>query len=82
MEILVQGTWRIHPHVDASVDALLTLRQPDTQLRMHQDGRFIVNIETAAPSLLQSSRASDVEADSEWLANLGKLANQIEHAGS
>ena len=38
--------------------------------------------ETAAPSVVQSSRASDAETEAAWLANLGELANQTEHAGS
>ena len=75
VEVLGQGRWRIHPQVDASVDALLTFRQPDPHLRMHQDGKLIVSTEAPAPVTVHRRFAAETE--SVWLANLGKLASQM-----
>ena len=78
VEVLAQNQWRVHRHVDSSVDTLLAGSSPNTQLRMHRKGKLVVRFETAAadPPALKSKVS---ETESFWLTSLGKLAN---HKGS
>ena len=73
VEVLSHTTWRVHPNVAASVDALLANKHPVTQLRQHKHGKLMIRFETAA--------AASVSALSEhgepWLAGLFQLAKSM-----
>ena len=73
MEVLDHTTWRVHPDVAASVDALLANMQPTTQLRQHKDGKLLVRFETSA-----ACAASALSQHGEpWLAGLFQLAKRM-----
>ncbi|KAL3153362.1 hypothetical protein ABBQ38_011703 [Trebouxia sp. C0009 RCD-2024] len=73
VEVLDHTTWRVHPDVAASVDALLANKQPTTQLRQHKDGKLLVRFETSA-----ACAASALSQHGEpWLAGLFQLAKSM-----
>ncbi len=81
VEVLAHDRWRVHPHVASSVDAMLAGRQPNTQLRMHKNGKLVVRFETAvADNSLCDSAVSD--AQSSWLASLSSLAQSMVDAAA
>ena len=73
VEVLSHTTWRVHPNVAASVDALLANKQPTTQLRQHKDGKLIVRFESpAAPAASALSQHGEP-----WLTKLFHLARNM-----
>ena len=44
IEVLGQGHWCVHSDIACSIDAILAGNQPETQLRMHQDGKLVVRL--------------------------------------
>ena len=80
VEILDHATWRVHPNVAASVDALLAKKKPTTQLRQHKDGKLIVRFETP---LIAAPAASALNHHGQpWLARLFELAKSMHVPGS
>lgn len=74
VEVLSHDTLRLHPNVAASVDALLTGKQPATQLRKHKDGKFFVRFET--PELTSKGKGGRPVVPASWLASLAELAEK------
>lgn len=79
VEVLAHDKWRVHHNVASNVASLLAGRQPDTELRTHQNGKLNVCVETAAVDMPNSSLQ---ETEPAWLMSLGKLANHLENAAS
>lgn len=73
---MAHDRWRVHPHVASSVDALLAGRQPNTQLRMHKNGKLVVRFETDLVDQTRCDQAT-LAAPSSWLASLGSLAQSL-----
>lgn len=76
VEVLAHEQWRVHPCVDASVDALLAGWQPHTQLRTRHNGQMIVRFGSAAADLTHPDSKVD-ETEPCWLTSLGKLATHM-----
>ena len=79
VEVLDHNTWRVHPNVAASVDALLANKQPTTQHRMHRYGKLIVRFE--APAASPASALLHQSGES-WLVHLVYLAKSMRPAAA
>ena len=65
IELLGCGHWRVHSDVPCSVSAALAGTQPNTQLRMHRNGKMIVRSEAALDELAALRNTSS--STSSWL---------------
>ena len=77
VEVLAHDKWQAHRNIASNVGTMIAGKQPDTQLRTHQNGKLAVHIETAAVDMPNSSLQ---EAGPSWLMSLGKFANHLEDA--
>lgn len=62
-------TLRLHTNVAASIDAMLSGKQPATQLRKKANGKFIARFEV--PEVSQET------ASQSWLTSLAKAAERM-----
>ena len=65
IELLGCGQWRVHSDVPCSVSAALAGTQPNTQLRMHRNGKMIVRSEAALDEVAALRNTSS--STSSWL---------------
>lgn len=79
VEVFTHDKWQVHQNIAASIDALLTGRQADSQPRPHQNGKLVIHFDKAAADMPDSNLQ---ETDPFWLMRLGRLANQMEDAAS